>query len=185
MRATDRTSDADLLAAVVRGEREAFSIFYRRHLGAVVAMLLRETGDRELAADLAAEVFAAVLVSAKRYCPEHQTAIPWLYGIARNKARESYRRGRAQDRARRRLGIPHEAISEDDLERVEALASGGRLLALVSELPEAQRDALHARVVEERDYAEIAIAQDSSEAAVRQRVSRALSWLRTQNVSAG
>lgn len=177
----DRRDDAQLLAATAAGERAAYSAFYRRHLGAVLAVLLRETRDRELAADLAAEVFAAALLAAAAYRAEHDSALPWLRGIARNKVRESRRRGRVQDQARRRLGIPHEAISEDDLERVEELAGHeGHLLALVDELPARQREALRARVIDERDYSEIAREQGGSEAAVRQRVSRALAWLRTQ-----
>ncbi|MBB4664185.1 RNA polymerase sigma factor [Conexibacter arvalis] len=184
MGTNDRRDDAQLLAAAAGGDRAAFSAFYRRHLGAVLAALLRETRDRELAADLAAEVFATVLLAADAYRPEHPTALPWLCGIARNKARESRRRGRAQDRARRRLGIPREAIAEDDLDRVDELAAhDGRLLALLDELPEQQRAALRARVIDERDYAEIAREQGSSEAAVRQRVSRALAWLRTQTTT--
>jgi len=180
----DERDDAELLAAAAAGERAAFSAFYRRHLAAVVGTLLRETGDRELAADLAAEVFATVLLHAGRYRPQAPTARPWLHGIARNKARESRRSRRAADRARRRLGIAAEAISEDDLDRVEELASHrGELLALVERLPAAQREALHARVIEERDYGEIARASGSSEAAVRQRVSRALAWLRTQTAT--
>jgi RNA polymerase sigma-70 factor (ECF subfamily) len=177
----DRRDDAQLLAATATGERAAYSAFYRRHLGAVLAFLTRETRDRELAADLAAEVFAAALLAAGGYRAEHDSALPWLCGIARNKARESRRRGRAQDAARRRLGIPREAIAEDDLDRVDELAGrDDHLLALVDALPGPQREALRARVIDERDYAEIAREQGSSEAAVRQRVSRALAWLRTQ-----
>jgi RNA polymerase sigma factor (sigma-70 family) len=54
-----------------------------------------------------------------------------------------------------------------------------RLEAAVQELPEAQRDAVLARVVEERAYAEIAERMACSEMVVRQRVSRGLSTLRT------
>jgi hypothetical protein len=41
-------TDGDLLAAFMRGDGQAFATFYRRHLPAVVGMLLRETGDREV-----------------------------------------------------------------------------------------------------------------------------------------
>ena len=171
--------DAALLAASAAGDRGAFAAFYRRHLAAVLGFLLRETGDRELAADLAAEVFAAALLGAGRYRPEHASALPWLCGIARYKASESRRRGRAEDRARRRLGIPRESLHDEDLVRAEELAArGGALLELVDRLPAAQREALWARVIEEREYDDIALAAGTSEAAVRQRVSRALTWLR-------
>jgi DNA-directed RNA polymerase specialized sigma24 family protein len=82
MPASARTEDdASLLAASARGERRSFSVFYRRHLAAVVGSLLRETGERELSADLAAEVFAAALLAAGRYRPEHASA-RWLCGSA-------------------------------------------------------------------------------------------------------
>ncbi|HVR06328.1 MAG TPA: sigma-70 family RNA polymerase sigma factor [Solirubrobacteraceae bacterium] len=179
--------DATLLSASARGDRRAFGAFYRRHLAAVVGFLLHETGERELAADLAAEVFAAALLAAGRYRAERPSALPWLQGIARHKVHESRRRGRAERRARQRLGIPPEALEDDDLARVEELArestgaSGGEgVLELVGQLPPEQRLALRARVIEERDYRDIAAEAGVSEAAVRQRVSRALGWLRTR-----
>jgi RNA polymerase sigma factor (sigma-70 family) len=184
MDGTARTEDDDaaLLAATARGERRAFATFYRRHLPAVLGFLVRETGgQRDLAADLAAEVFAAALLAAGRYRAQYESAQPWLYGIARHKLNETRRRGRAEDRARRRLGIPAESLEDQDLARVDELLGGDlTLLELVQRLPPVQRRALHARVVEERDYEDIADEQGASEAAVRQRVSRALGWLRTR-----
>jgi hypothetical protein len=55
-----------LLLRFVAGEPEAFVAFYRLNLAAVVAFFLRRTGDREVTADLAAEVFAAALIAAPR-----------------------------------------------------------------------------------------------------------------------
>ena len=52
-------SDDALLRAIARRDGLAFAVFYRRHVPAVLAYLLRESRDREAAADLAAEVFAA------------------------------------------------------------------------------------------------------------------------------
>lgn len=175
----DERNDGALLAASANGDRGAFAAFYRRHLAAVLALLLGETHDRELAAELTAEVFAAALLAAGRYRPVHPSALPWLAGIARHKARDSVRRGQAEKRARRRLGIPREPVEDRDLERVVELASeAGDLLRILEQLPARQRVALRARVIEERSYPEIATATGTSEAAVRQQVSRALAWLR-------
>jgi RNA polymerase sigma factor (sigma-70 family) len=174
--------DRELLAAAGSGERDAFAVFYRRHLPTVVAVLVAETRDRELAADLTGEVFAAALLSARRYVAEYPTAAPWLAGIARIKARDSQRRGRAEQRARRRLGVPREPVTDTDLERVDELASiGANVLGHLRDLPDAQREAVHARVIEERDYAEIAASSGVSEAVVRQRVRRGLSRLRARS----
>ena len=59
--------DENLLAATARGDADAFAVFYRRHLALVLGFCLRATGDREVAADLASEVFAAALVACGRY----------------------------------------------------------------------------------------------------------------------
>jgi RNA polymerase sigma factor (sigma-70 family) len=181
MAAHPDTSDGSLLAAAHDGDGEAFAIFYRRYLAAVVGLLLRETGDREVTADLAAEVFAVAYLDADRYRDvEGGSAKPWLRGIALNKLRESRRRGRVQDRARRRLALEPEVLHDADLERVDALASEPGALALLHELPPRQRDAVQAHVVQERSYAEIAAELRCSEMVVRQNVSRGLSRLRRQ-----
>jgi DNA-directed RNA polymerase specialized sigma24 family protein len=94
-------ADGDLLAAVVGGDGQAFATFYRRHLSAVVAFLLRETRDREATADLTAEVFAAVFLFARRFRARGAgSARPWVLGIARNKLLESVSRGLSRLRQR-------------------------------------------------------------------------------------
>ncbi len=176
----DRRTDTQLLAAVVAGDAAAFSVFYRRHLPGVVAFLYRESRDREAAADLAAEVFAAAFVHARRFrASEDASAAPWIRGIAQNKLRESRRRGRVEDRARRRLGLQPEPLTDTDLERVEELASIDHRdsLELLEQLPAAQRAAVRSRVMEEQEYSEIAKRLRCSELVVRQRVSRGLARL--------
>jgi RNA polymerase sigma-70 factor, ECF subfamily len=49
---------------------------------------------------------------------------------------------------------------------------------MVDDLPEDQRDAIRAHVLEDQDYAEIATSRQLSEATVRKRVSRGLRVLR-------
>ncbi len=121
-------SDAALLAAIAGRDGAAFAVFYRRHLPTVLAFLIRETRDREAAADLAAEVFAAVLLAAGRYSEQGSSATPWVIGIARNKLLMSFRRGRVEARARHRLGFQPVALDDADLERIEACtaADAGR-----------------------------------------------------------
>ena len=177
----ERWSDAQLLAAIAECDGQAFCVFYRRHLSLTVGYLLRETGDREVAADLTAEVFSAVLLSARRYRPERDTAVPWVLAIARNILGASRRRRRVEDRARRRLGFEPIQLDDDDLDRTEVLADQrGGVLLLVEQLPTDERDAVKARVVEERGYPEIATEMRCSELVVRKRVSRGLGRLRAQ-----
>jgi RNA polymerase sigma factor (sigma-70 family) len=177
----ERWSDEELLRAIAASDGAAFGVFYRRYLSAVLAYLVRETRDREVSADLAAEVFAAVLLAARRYRPEGLTAMPWVIGIARNKLLMSLRRGRVEARARRTLGFEALALGEADLDIVEAVAaraSGGRVSELFEELPDEERYAVRSRVVDERSYSDIADELECSEMVVRKRVSRGLARLR-------
>jgi RNA polymerase sigma factor (sigma-70 family) len=105
-----------------------------------------------------------------------------LVGIARNLLGNSRRRGRVDDQARRRLGFEALELDDFDLERVLLIADEGRgeIAELVRSLPEPEREALHARVVEERGYGEIAEQLRCSELVVRKRVSRGLGRLRAQ-----
>jgi RNA polymerase sigma factor (sigma-70 family) len=177
-----RWSDEQLLSAVAARDGAAFTVFYRRYLPAVLAFLVRETGDREASADLAAEAFAAVLLAARRYRAEGLSAMPWVIGIARNKLRMSRRRGRVEATARRWLGFEPVDLDDRDLERVEALADScaGTVTQLVAELPADEGYAVRSRVLDERSYGDIARELQCSEMVVRKRVSRGLSRLRDQ-----
>ncbi|HEU4977029.1 MAG TPA: RNA polymerase sigma factor [Baekduia sp.] len=178
----DRRSDAALLSATP-ADPEAFAVFYRRHVRAVLAYLLSRTRGPELAADLCAEVFASALEQAHRYDARRGPARAWLLSIAGGRLIDSLRRGRVEARARQRLGIPPRTLTDADLERIEELVDVSQGLdadALVADLPPDQREAVLARVVHEREYREIASELQVSEAVVRQRVSRGLSGLRRQ-----
>jgi RNA polymerase sigma factor (sigma-70 family) len=172
--------DSELLTAIAGHDQNACAVFYRRHLPRTVAYLMRETRDPELAADLTGEVFAQVIVSARRYKPQADTAAGWLIAIARNVLANSRRSGRVQDRVRRRLAIEPLELDEEDLVWTETLAGKG--VGAVSELVEArpagERHAVKARVLDERSYVEIAASLHCSEMVVRKRVSRGLARVR-------
>jgi RNA polymerase sigma factor (sigma-70 family) len=174
-------SDGELLAAT-RRDADAFAAFYDRYERAVVGYFMRRTGNAEVAGDLAAEVFAAALGAAHRYRPDAPTAAGWLFWIAHNTLCKSLRRGRVEARARRRLGIREPLVfTSEELEAVENAASADRwVMELLERLPELQREAVRARIVDERSYPDIAGALNTSELVVRQRVSRGLSSLRAE-----
>jgi RNA polymerase sigma factor (sigma-70 family) len=172
-----RLTDDELLAAT-RDDPEAFGVFYSRHVDFTIAFLERSTGDLETALDLTAEVFAAALVASHRYRPGEAPARAWLIGIARNKRADAHQRRGRERSTRERLGMPHREFSDAEIERVELSADAADGYAAgLAELPPDQREAVVARVIEERDYAEIAADAGTSQATVRQRVSRGLTRL--------
>lgn len=176
----DDASDAELLAACAE-DPEAFGAFYRRHVAAVLAYLHARLGRTDLAADICSETFARALERAALFDPRRGHARAWLFTIGSSILVDSVRRGRVEDRARRRLGMPPRTLTDGDIERMEELIDvrrGPDPHRLVADLPEEQRAALLARIVEERSYAEIAAELEVSEAVVRQRVSRGLAAMR-------
>ena len=174
----ERTDDELLVAGVT--DVEAFAAFYRRHAPPLAGFFLARTGNRELAADLTAETFAAALAARRKFDPAKGHAVGWLYGIARHKLLKAFERGAVEDRARRRLRMNRLVLDDEALEQVEAAADGNRAVELLGSLPDDQRAAIAAPVIEERDYAEIAVSTKTSESVIRKRVSRGLAGLRNQ-----
>ena len=172
--------DDDALLVAAADDPEAFAQFYRRHVRGVLAYFRRRAPDAETAADLTAETFAAALAGRRRFAPERGPAAAWLYGIARRQLVTFQRRGHVERRARRRLGMARIELTDEMLERVEAVADAelAQVDVALAALPDDQRAAVHARIVEDHDYDEIAAAQAISEPAARQRVSRGLAALR-------
>jgi RNA polymerase sigma factor (sigma-70 family) len=173
MRESPSTDESLLLS----GEPEAFGRFYDRYVRSLLAYFQRRTRDPEVAADLTAETFAAALGARARFEARSVPASVWLFAIAHHKLTDYYRRGSAEDRMRRRLGVERVPVGAEDAEMIRLL---GEEVAfqLVGELPPEQRDAVRAHVLEERDYGDIARESVTSEATVRKRVSRGLSALR-------
>jgi RNA polymerase sigma-70 factor (ECF subfamily) len=173
-----RLTDDELLAATPK-DPEAYGVFYERHATAILGFLSRSSGDTELALDLTAEVFATALKSVERYRPGEAPARAWLFGIAKNKLLASRRRTALDLSARRKLRIPELQYAESALEEVEALlaAEEDDYLKGLDQLPPDERDAVRARVIDEREYADIAASTGLSQAAIRQRVSRGLAKL--------
>jgi RNA polymerase sigma factor (sigma-70 family) len=173
-------TDAQLLAAT-DSDPEAFARFYRRHEQVVIGYLMRRLRDPEAAADLTAEVFAAALDAASRYRPTGETAVPWLLTIAHNTLISSLRRGQVEDVARRRVGMLEVIeLRSESMRQVEQTIAGDAWVSdLLARLPEDQREAVRARVLDERSYEDIAAELQTSSLVVRKRVSRGLARLRS------
>jgi RNA polymerase sigma factor (sigma-70 family) len=173
----DARTDEELLAERSPGlAGPAFAELYARHERAVLAYFARRVRSGELAADLAAETFAEALASRRRF--RGGNAAGWLFGIAAHVLSHSARRGRVEDRARRRMQIPRLELIDEQIEAIERLGGDRALREALSQLPSEQAEAIRARIVEEDSYAEIAGRMRCSESVVRKRVSRGLAALR-------
>jgi RNA polymerase sigma-70 factor (ECF subfamily) len=161
-----RASDAD-----------AFAEVYDRHVGQVLAWARSRVGEH--AADLTAEVFARAWLCRGRFRDQDGApALPWLLGIAQNVLRDSLRKRRVEDAARRRLGLPRMIAPDGNLDAVdERLSLSATTRQAVSSLSAGDRELLRLRVIEERPYREIAARLRCTPVAARLRVSRLLRQL--------
>ena len=174
-------SNLDELLIEARSDAAAFAAFYRNFEAPVLGFFMRATGRADVAADLAAETFACALESLAGYDRARGRADNWLFGIARNVLRSSYRRGRVEAGARERLGLPRLVLDDHAVETIASLMDAQERATLeLARLPDEQQRAIDARILQERGYAEIAGELSCSEAVVRQRVSRGLRTLRAR-----
>jgi RNA polymerase sigma factor (sigma-70 family) len=177
----EHSHDRQLLRDAANGDPAAFGESYRRHARSLLAFFVHRTGAPEVAADLGHETFAAALESVSSYRGDGPPAA-WLYGIARRKLALSRRSGRVEASARERLARDPLELTVSDIDGISRLAellpADTPALDLLERLPEPQREAVRARMLDELEYPEIARGLQCSEAVVRQRVSRGMRTLR-------
>lgn len=155
---------------------------YVRHRDELLRYFARRTADSETALDLWAETFAQA-VAGRRRCrglgPEEQAA--WLYAIARRQFARYLRRGYAEQRMVRRIGLERPPVDPPllaEIERQAGLADLRREVAgALLTLREETRRAVELRVVDDLDYAEVARRLSITEPTARARVSRGLQAL--------
>ena len=170
-----------LLLVRARTDMTAFGQFYDRNQAAVLRYFVTQTGDAHLAGELAAETFAVALSGVHRFDPHRGSAAAWLFGIAGNLYHRFLRRGAIDQRYRRAHGIPSLAKSDDDLERIEALADLGDVLtvlrAALEGLSPAVRAAVELRVAHDLPYEEVASRLGCTVGSARVRVARGMKQL--------
>jgi RNA polymerase sigma factor (sigma-70 family) len=159
-------SDAVVIAASV-ADPGLFGALYERHLDAVAAYLTRRVGGA-LAEDLSAEVFVRAFRARSSFQPEHDTARPWLFGIAGNLVVDHRRAERRRLLILRRMAPPQSEHGPPELAGISS-----ELARCLLALPAADRDALLLVVWGELSYDEAATALGVPIGTVRSRISRA------------
>ncbi|WP_308125638.1 RNA polymerase sigma factor [Nonomuraea ceibae] len=147
--------------AEIATDQVAFEAFYRRHVDAITLFLARRVEDPHTVADLVAEVFLAVLDSARTYQPGLGPELAWLYGVARNTLSSERRRAFKESRLTNRVG-GRRVLDTDDLarleERIDAERSAREVFKAMADLSERERAVLELVVVDQLTVTEAAIA---------------------------
>ncbi len=150
------------------------------------------------AEDITAEVFAAAFASLSRCPPPHVADIAqvdpqnpktmddpiraWLFGIARRKLVDSYRRRTRRPETALPLDYPAPAGHGPE-PRALADEAAATLQRILSHLPEPQREALTLRYIDDLSLGEIGLILGKSPNAVAQLLHRARQAVRTQGAA--
>lgn len=130
-----------LLAATLRGDRQAFGEIIKRYQHPVYALALQITADPAAASDIAQETFVTAFKALKGLHAKDSFA-PWLRKIARNTAL-AWLRERRRSAPLEEAEEPRVAPSRPEVERraeqVEAGAFRGEINRIVFSLSEALR----------------------------------------------
>jgi len=175
-------SDHELWTRAAGGDRTAFGELFERHVEAVWNHAYRLTASWSLAEDLTSSTFLV----AWRRCADirlvRDSALPWLYTVAGNLARDEWRGATRYRRAVRRMPAATVVAdhADDVVHRVDEDARMVEVLAAVRSLPRAERQAVELCLLGELSTADAAELLGVAEVSVRSRLSRARARLRTK-----
>ncbi len=160
------------------GDPAAFRELYDRWSDRVYGFCLRYLGDESEAADAFQDTFHRLIESRDRY-EEQGRFESWLFTLARRACAERARSTSSDREARSLDEEPAGPTPVSDRPRPDRRAEDrDELRRLLSQLTEGQREVLLLAKCEGFTYAEIAEMTGSTEAAVKQKVYRALRKLR-------
>lgn len=172
--------DAERLSRIRAGDVAAFEAVVRAHAPGLVAFAYRYVRSRELAADLAQDVFAQIWE--RRESLDVRGSIrAYLYGAVRNRALNAIRRdsllSRWRDTESTRDPANGRAAPSADrpLEEAELLTA---LHAALASLPPRTREVARLRWQEEMSYAEIATVMEITVSTVSNQLLRAAKRMR-------
>ena len=130
-----------LLAAVARGDEDAFRSLYDATRAKLYGVLLRILRRPELAEEVMQETYLKVWTSAGKFDPTLASPITWMVAMARNRAIDIMRKKAEvsiEEEGREAMGVPAE--SSAPLARREMTEELKRLLSCLGKLdPEKQR----------------------------------------------
>jgi RNA polymerase sigma factor (sigma-70 family) len=173
--------DQALWDRAAEGDEAAFSELFERHVQAVWNHAYRLTGSWSAAEDLTSTTFLTAWRRRADVTLVRESALPWLYTVAGNAARDEHRGARRRLRLLRKL--PDTPVVSDHADSVaERLDGEGRLREVVEAvraLPKSQREVVELCLLGDVSVADAAALLTVAEVTVRAHLSRARARLRT------
>jgi len=178
--------DADLMARVASGDREAIGDLYDRYVATLFPVALRILVNRADAEDVLHDAFVSLPARARHYSAERGSISAWLIILVRNLSIDrTRRRGTRQALTQCATVTPdspngYDAPSEltNPEMAMDAASTRERVRRALASLPDAQRFTLLTAFFEGLSYPEISARDGVSLGTVKSRAARALSALR-------
>lgn len=174
--------DAELVRRFREGDRAAYAEIVRRYQDRVFTLCLRWMGDREIAEDVAQDVFLALYKSLPSFRGDSQLST-WVFRVVINhcKNRRLYRKRRHSDQHESLEGeqgddLPARQIASDGPTTdapLRAAQAEALLQAGLDALDEEQRQIIVLRDVQDQSYEEIADLLGLPRGTVKSRLHRA------------
>jgi RNA polymerase sigma-70 factor, ECF subfamily len=177
------TIDPTLLARVVKGDQQAFSQLYDHSSTLLFTLAFRILGNREEAAELLQDVYLEVWRKVSRYDIGRGTPVAWLITLTKSRAIDRRRamtsRGYRATKSLRaetaeQVADPRPSPLETQADHELRSAVG----TAVSELPQAQQQAIELAYYEGLSHAEIAQRLNQPLGTVKTRIKLGMSKLR-------
>ncbi len=128
-----------LLAAVAKGDRAAFERLYVASRAKLYGMVLRILRRQDLADEVMQQTYLRIWSSAGQFDPALSSPIPWMVGIARNRAIDRVRKKAELSIAEGATVLDVAGDSADPLPRREMTEELRRLLTCMGRLDEERR----------------------------------------------
>lgn len=175
-----QAGDRELWDRAAAGDEDAFGALFERHAEAVWNHAYRLTGSWSGAEDLTSTTFLTAWRRRADVTLVRDSALPWLYTVAGNAARDEYRGAKRRSRLLRR--IPDPPVVSDHADAVAEQLDGEQRLRHVVEavrtLPKAQREVVELCLLGDLSTGDAAALLAVAEVTVRSHLSRARARLR-------
>jgi len=171
-------TEAQLVRACARGDRDAFDELYRRTSPWLVTRLRRRCSDDEIVAEVMQETYLAVWRAAASFAgaTADGNALGWVWSIAGRRLVDAFRQRARQSAPPAAAAAPAAAPGADD----EVLAGrvGGELLVALHALSPELRATLQALVLDGLSVRDASVLLGVPESTVKTRARRARILLR-------
>jgi RNA polymerase sigma-70 factor (ECF subfamily) len=162
-------SDQVLVVRVARWDQSALEEIYRRHSGPVCALANRILCDRQMADDVAQEVFLRLWNEPEKFDAQRGTLRTYLLTMTHGRAIDTLRSSTSRERRERESDPVQEVI--DDLEReVIDLSVAEQVKKAFGELPPSEREALEMTYFQGYSYREAAQKMNAPEGTIKSRI---------------